>query len=86
MLRLIRWLCFPIARQFGWRPIAVYFGLVLPLIVARRLVWPLPPEAAEALPSWFFPTLYAFVLIGLPLLFWLRNRDWYRVQRRGESA
>ena len=51
MFRIIRWLCFPIARSLGWWPIAVYYALVIPLIVVRRIVYPLPPEAVEQLPE-----------------------------------
>lgn len=51
MFRIIRWLCFPIARALGWWPIAVYYALVIPLIVVRRIVYPLPPEAVEQLPE-----------------------------------
>jgi len=82
MFRIIRWLCFPIARSLGWWPIAVYYALVIPLIVVRRIVYPLPLEAVEQMPEWLFPAIYAFVLVGFPLLVWLRNREWYRVQER----
>lgn len=82
MFRIIRWLCFPIARALGLWPIAVYYALVIPLMIVRRIVYPLPPEAAEQMPEWLFPAIYACVLVGFPLLVWLRNREWYRVQER----
>ena len=82
MVRLIRWLCFPIARRIGWWPIAVYYALVTPLIVLRRLVYPLPDEAMAYLPAWFFPALYGFVLVGFPLLAFIRKTGWYAVPER----
>ena len=79
MFRIIRWLCFPIARSLGWWPIAVYYALVIPLIVVRRIIYPLPPEALERVPVWLFPAIYAFVLVGFPLLVRLTNADWFKV-------
>lgn len=82
MLRLIRWLCFPIARRLGWWPIAVYYALTIPLVLIRRLIWPLPPEITAQLPAWAYPAFYGFVFVGLPAVLWLRNREWYRPQQR----
>lgn len=82
MFRIIRWLCFPISRALGWWPIAVYYALVVPLIVVRRILYPLPPDVVAQVPSSLFPAVYAFVLAGFPMLVWLRNREWYRVQAR----
>lgn len=83
MFRLIRLVCFPIARRIGCWPIAVYFALVGPLIVIRRIVYPLPEDALAQLPVWFFPALYGFVLVGFPLLAYVRKGGWFDVPERG---
>lgn len=82
MLRLIRWLCFPIARRLGVWPIAVYYGLAVTVVIGRRLVWPLPEEAALYVPGWVFPAVYAVFLLVFPLLALMRRQGWYRVPDR----
>ncbi|MFY0638094.1 hypothetical protein [Maricaulis maris] len=82
MLRLTRWLCFPIARRLGWWPVAVYCALTTLLDMSRRRIWPPSPDVTGQMPAWDYPAFYGSVLVGLPAILWSRNRDWYRPQQR----
>ncbi|WP_300530318.1 hypothetical protein [Maricaulis sp.] len=79
MFSLIRLLCFPIARLIGCWPIAVYFALVIPVLVG---LYPLSPETMAYVPIWMFPVLYIYLLIGFPLLAYVRKGGWYEVPER----
>lgn len=82
MFRIIRWLCFPLARRLGVWPIAIYYALALALLAVRWGVFPPSEQALDYLPAWFFPAIYGFFLAGFPLLMLIFNRAWYRIPVR----
>jgi hypothetical protein len=82
MFRLIRWLCFPVARRFGVWPMAVYFGILIPLTAVRWIWFPPSGQALAYVPVWLFPALYAIFFVVFPLWVWFRNRSWYEIPQR----
>lgn len=82
MFRLIRWLCFPIARRLRVWPIAVYYALALALMLLRWRFYPPSEEMMAYIPIWLVSAVYGFFLFGFPLLMVIFNRGWFRVPAR----
>jgi len=93
MFRLIRWFCFPIARQIGIWPIGVYLVLTLILIGMRtwlrggwESVFVLPESVAVYVTAYMgagfvpliMPTVYGLALVVFPLYAYVFDRKWYR--------
>ncbi len=86
MFRIIRWLCFPIARRLRVWPIMVYYVLAAILIGLRWSVFPPSEEMMAYLPVWLFSALYGFFLVGFPLLMVIFNRGWFKVPARRSTT
>lgn len=78
MFRLVRWLCFPLARRFNTYPLLIYYILALILVGLRRWVIPLSAQAQMVLPPYFMTSLMIAVLVVVPVVLVMRNRDWIR--------
>ena len=89
MMRLIRWLCFPIAARLNTWPIAVYYIIVLALIGLRtmlrggpdyllRLPQEWTAEMDPVLAAYLLPAVYILTLIIFPLYAYLFDKRWYR--------
>ena len=86
MFRLIRWLCFPIARRLGAWPIGVYFALLVPITILRRVVYPPSPEAMAYIPDWLIPSLLGLFFVVFPIWAWLFAKRWYQVPPRDATS
>jgi hypothetical protein len=86
MFRLIRWLCMPIARRLGVWPIGVYFALLVPITVLRRVIYPPSAEAMAYIPEGVIPALLGLFFVVFPLWAWLFDRKWYRVPPRASET
>ena len=82
MFRLIRWLCIPIARRIGVWPIAVYFGLLIPITLLRRVIYPPSAQAMAYIPDWLIPAMLTLFFVVFPLWTWFFAKRWYRVEPR----
>jgi hypothetical protein len=82
MFRLIRWMCFPIARRLGVWPIAVYYTLAVALVTVRWVWFPPSEQAMTYLPDWAFPAIYSIVFVVYPALMLAFRRRWFRVPQR----
>ena len=91
-MRLLRLLCFPIARRTGLAPIAVYYMILFGIFVLNvwrrggiEYAFGFPEDLAQKLPplvaSFAIPAALILFWIIVPIALYYRNREWWRSPR-----
>ena len=97
MFRLIRWLCFPIARRLNTWPMLVFYALAGSLVGVRtwfrggpEYLLSLPAEyTAEmdpVLATWLLPAVYTLTFIIFPVYTLFFDRRWWQIARAEELS